>query len=74
MREWCWCGSAFYCLSHKRMTEWRTNHRHDSKNDPEPDKQGSQSQAELAYRPPYIDRNTSLIPDVQVRMGFTPNG
>ena len=56
------------------MIAWRTSHRHDSREEPEPDKQGSQAHVELAFRDPFSERFTSRLPDVQARVGFVPNG
>lgn len=74
MREWCNCGSSI-CARRRDVLVWRTTHQHGVKEEtvPEPDKQGATSQAELAYREPGRYDGVRFTPDIQTRMGFTPN-
>lgn len=71
MREWCSCGASIRA-TRRDVLQWRTSHRHDA-NDPEPQKQGTQSQVETAWRDPTTDDGLRVIPDVRARIGFTPN-
>lgn len=72
MRESCSCGASVRG-SRRSVVDWRANHRHTAEDAPEPDKQGTTSQAELAYREPGRFDGERFIPEVQMRMGFTPN-
>lgn len=66
MQEWCSCNASFKSRSYKRVIEWRTNHRHDPQQAPEPEPQGAFSQAELSHQDAYLE-------DAEVRLGFQPN-
>ena len=73
MREWCGCGASIRARR-KDVLVWRDKHRHDAQSEPEPDKNGAQAQVETAWRPGFTDDSIRSIPDVQARIGFTPNG
>lgn len=73
IREWCGCGAAFHSHSIRRVREWRHGHYHDGKPDPEPEKQGTTAQVEMAYRDTARDDSERRIPDINARMGFNPN-
>lgn len=74
MREWCNCGSSIRA-SRRDVIAWRGTHRHSKDSDPtpEPDKQGSIADTQLAYRDSGRFDGERFIPDIQMRMGFTPN-
>ena len=77
MREGCGCG-AWVHGRRKDVLAWRTNHRHDSKEEPEPDKNGAESRVEHSGTRQYDqvgpDGAGQDVPVVQARIGFTPNG
>lgn len=63
MQEWCTCNASFKTRSYRRLVQWRTQHRHEIADQPEPEPQGSQSLVERSYQ----DEETD------VRLGFQPN-
>lgn len=77
MREACACGAALRTMSPKRLTEWRTAHPctiRTPKPKPapvEPDKSGSTSTIERAYRSREV--SAERVPITVARIGFTPN-
>lgn len=75
MREWCGCGASIRA-SRRDVIAWRTTHQHQGQPTPEPEMQGSFSQAELAGRRTYEHGENSDrhdFPIVYARMGFNPN-
>lgn len=68
MREWCSCGAAFHSLSPRAVRDWRANHFHDGKPDPEPDKNGSEAMTE---RRPQLDYDGPI--SYKASIGFQPN-
>lgn len=55
MREWCACGAAIRSRSYKRVLEWRDNHNHPGRAEPEePEKNGAYADAQLAH-PRYFE-------------------
>lgn len=76
MREWCSCGCSIRARR-KDVLEWRTSHRHDSKPEEEPDKQGSMAMLEHAGRRYFESEGSELgcvqTPIIQARIGFQPN-
>ncbi len=75
MREWCGCGASIRARR-RDVIAWRTNHWHHGQPEPEPEKQGSFSQAEHAGRRTYEhgeDSSQHDFPIVYARMGFNPN-
>ena len=73
MREWCSCGAAIRGTK-RTVYEWRDNHLHEGRPEPEPDKQGGQAQVEHAGTRSYdIDSLEHEVPVIMARIGFTPN-
>ena len=68
MREWCSCGAAFHSLSPHAVKDWRANHFHDGKPDPEPDKEGSFASTE---RRGQVDYDGPI--SYKASFGFQPN-
>ena len=74
MREACGCG-AWIRGRRKDVLTWRTTHHHAPKAEPEPQGQrGGGSDITTAWRPGFTDDSERVIPDIQARIGFTPNG
>lgn len=67
MQEWCPCGAAFKTRNYRRLSLWRTDHRHDPQQEPEPQPQGSFSQAELSHQDDFLEDSEIA------RIGFQPN-
>lgn len=75
MREWCGCGASIRARR-SDVLRWRTTHRHDGKEEPEPQREGAHAYVENAgartheygERDGYQD-----MPVVNARIGFTPN-
>lgn len=75
MREQCSCGASIQGRR-RDVLSWRTNHWHLIAEEPEPEKQGSFSQAEHAGARGYEHGESSEghdFPIVYARMGFNPN-
>ena len=75
MREWCGCGASIRARR-KDVIAWRTNHWHQTAEEPEPQKEGAFSQNEHAGRRSYEHGESSEghdFPIVYARMGFNPN-
>ena len=72
MREWCSCGSSIRA-SRRDVLQWRTTHRHDNSSEPEQPHRDTESRVETAWREPAYSDGERRIPDVQARIGFTPN-
>ena len=73
MREWCGCGASIRARR-KDVLVWRDKHRHDSKEEPEPEKQGSFADTQIAHSDPIDAYSETYTPTVNARIGFTPNG
>jgi len=67
MREWCGCGAGIHA-SRRQVAKWRTDHKHDGSEEPEPAKNGSEAHTERAIQADY-DQG----PFFSARIGFRPN-
>lgn len=68
MREWCGCGAGIHSRSKRAVKDWRANHYHDGKPDPETDKNGSEAMTERRGQHDYDDG-----PRFSARIGFQPS-
>lgn len=70
MRESCQCGGFIAALSYRRVRDWRTNHMHEGRPAPEPQKQGSFSTVEQAHEPQHMPGGSNA-PVIAAKAGFT---
>lgn len=78
MRESCQCGGFIASLRRRDVREWRDNHIHEGRPEPEPDKNGAEARVEH-----FGNRNFEHFgpdgygvdhPIVIVKTGFQPGG
>ena len=60
-------------MSARRAKAWRDSHYHDGKPDPEPEKQGSFADTQIAHNEPLDAYSPTYSPTVNARIGFQPN-
>lgn len=73
MRESCNCGAFIAAFNPREVKRWRTNHIHEGRPDPEPERNGASAQVEHAGDRHWEVNEGPDIPVVVAKIGFAPN-